>query len=245
MNTSRLITAIGLACTLLISFAAVAQNAATKPATDQPPFPAAQAGKTVKIAVIGDGAARFGPPLEKLLGNGYQVKSFCTNDHSILRTNLRCVWKRYESVKAEAYKPDVFILMFEHAASRPNTWTHDAGRYVGDYKDFIARLKGKVPAAQVYICLPPPLKPDCHYGVNAEQLTKGVLPAIRKVAAETKLPLIDTHTPLTANLDANVGGDGVFPTPEGAELMAAVIYKSLTGKEAPTAATQPAATPPK
>ncbi|MCE5280155.1 MAG: GDSL-type esterase/lipase family protein [Planctomycetaceae bacterium] len=239
----RLIITLGLACILTVSFAAIAQDATTKPATDQPPFPAAAAGKTIKIAVIGDGAARFWEPLGKLLGKGYEIKSFCTNDHSVLRTQLRSVWKRYESVKAQAYQPDVFILMFEHAASRPNTWNADKGRFPGDYKDFIARLKGKAPNAQVYICLPPPLKPDCNYGVNAEKLTSGVIPAIRKMAADLKLPLIDTYTPLKANLDAYVGGDGVFPTPEGAAFAAAIIYKSLTGKDAPTAASQPAPAP--
>ncbi|MCE5326825.1 MAG: GDSL-type esterase/lipase family protein [Planctomycetaceae bacterium] len=194
----------------------------------------APVGPKIKIAVLGDSIStqpHWPDRLGKLLGEGYEVKAFAANGTGIIRSNIRSIWRRYEMAHACQWQPNVMILMYDHAASRKGEWNEKA--FLADYKELIARLQTKVASKpKLYICLPIPAMDECYFGIVADTLNNHVVPAVRKVAEETAVPLIDTHTPIKGKADM-IGMDGVFPTERGYATIAVTVYKALTGKDAP------------
>ena len=63
------------------------------------------------------------------------------------------------------------------------------------------------------------------------------MPVIDQLAAKYRLKVIDLHTPLTGMKDCFAAH--VHPNEKAAARIARVIYRQLTGKEAPEHASQP------
>jgi acyl-CoA thioesterase-1 len=62
-------------------------------------------------------------------------------------------------------------------------------------------------------------------GINEESVSGEIIPAIKKVAAEKKLPLIDLHKALSDQ--PLLFPDGVHPNAAGAKLIAATVHASI------------------
>ena len=218
MNRTHLVLAV-LVAAVLVAFAG--------PAAGQ------QAAEKIRVAVVGDSISSVGgwpSRLGKLLGDGYEVKAFAANGLTVLRDVYRSVWTRYEYRHALNYKPNVVLLMFGANAGKPGNWAQKA-RWAEDYKSLIALYVKLETRPKVYLCLPTVVTKDA-YGVSADLVNKEVVPGVKKVAEEAGVGAIDTHTPLKDKAGA-IGGDGIYPTELGYEIIARVVYTALTGKEAP------------
>jgi len=193
----------------------------------------ARAGDVPRLALVGDPImAGYFQPLAKMLGDSHEVKSFCANGATVFRGVYRSAHSRYEARNALAWKPDIVLFGFGANAGKPGNWRMKA-RYANDYKLLVAPFMKMTPRPKIYICLPPPCAKDA-WGIRAQLVNEEIAPAVRKIAEELKLPVIDTHTPLKGKAGLH-GDDGVFLSPLGYKAAAAVCYKALTGKESPLA----------
>ena len=70
-----------------------------------------------------------------------------------------------------------------------------------------------------------------NFGIRDSIITTDIIPLIRSVAKKRRLPVIDLYKVLEPHPDYYV--DGIHPNEKGAALIAAEIYRTLTGNEAP------------
>jgi sialate O-acetylesterase len=95
----------------------------------------------------------------------------------------------------------------------------------------IADFRKIDPKVHVYCCLPVPAFPPGAYKIDGEIIRNEAIPLIKSVAAETQSTLIDLDTPLSDK--EAMFPDKIHPSAEGAAVIAATVYHSLTGKESP------------
>ncbi|MCE5280216.1 MAG: GDSL-type esterase/lipase family protein [Planctomycetaceae bacterium] len=194
------------------------------------------AGSTVanaktKVAVAGDSLATnsevpWPAVLGKLLGDEYEVQTFGANGLSVLTNTYRSIWVRYEHAKAAEYRGDITILAFGANDAKPGNWARKR-EWVGLYKRLIGMYKGE--NRKIYIVLPPPPTSEAPYGIDKKILQEELIPTLKKIAEETGCTIIDTNTPLQGR-DDTIGGDHLYPTLVGHEIIGKVVYMALTGK---------------
>jgi hypothetical protein len=94
----------------------------------------------------------------------------------------------------------------------------------------IAAFRQANPAAKIFICYPTPDFPG-RWGINEKTIREEMIPMIRTVAEEAGAGVIDLHSALAGREE--LFPDTVHPNDEGAKLMAAEIYRALTGQLPP------------
>jgi lysophospholipase L1-like esterase len=246
MQRIKIITAV---LTLLLFQAATmwAADPTTKPA-NAPLEPAGRPG-AIKVACVGDsityGAGvkdrsheSYPAQLAKLLGDKYDTRNFGVSGTTLLSKGDRPYIKQKRYQAALSYAPDIVIIALGTNDTKPQNWSHKDD-FVGDYKALISSFKDANPAVKTYVCIPVPAFPG-FLGINEKDLSEGVIPATREVAADEKLPVIDLHEALAGK--AELFPDTVHPNAQGAALMAAAVAKGL-GVEVSSATTVPSSQP--
>lgn len=204
---------------------------------------AAATAAPLRLACIGDsitaGYALARPAqdaypaqLARVLGAGWEVRNFGVSGATAMRRGGYPYMERPAWTDALRWRPDVAVIALgTNDTKTENIGTHPAD-FVPSYRALIAGLRQANPRVRVFLCLPPPAFPAA-MGISNEVLETKILPLIRQVAAEEKLPLIDLHGPLR-----NAGAlfpDRIHPNPEGAARIAQIVYGDVM------LATQPAA----
>jgi hypothetical protein len=123
------------------------------------------------------------------------------------------------------------------ATNAVNNWQFNSD-FIGDYEKMIAAFRKANPAAKIFVCYPTPDFPG-RWGINEKTIRGETIPMIRAVADETGARVIDLHSALAGKAD--LFPDTVHPNDEGAKLMAAEIFRALTGKSPPEDKSEPAA----
>jgi lysophospholipase L1-like esterase len=67
------------------------------------------------------------------------------------------------------------------------------------------------------------------WGINEKTVIQGVIPVIKKVAKDKKLPVIDLHQALSGK--PKMFPDKIHPNAAGAKLMAETIQAALNKKQ--------------
>jgi lysophospholipase L1-like esterase len=205
----------------------------------------------IRVACVGD-SITFGAgianrevnsypaQLGRMLGDKWEVRNFGVSGATLLTKGDLPYVKQRAYTDALAYKPDVVVIKLGTNDSKhqvpggeksPDNWTHKAD-FLPDYKDMIAAFKNANPQVKVFVCLPVPAFPG-HWGINDTTIREEVNPLARQVAQDTGSTLIDLYSAL--NGDKRLFPDTVHPNAAGATLIAAEVYRALTGKEPPAA----------
>ena len=203
---------------------------------------------TVRVACVGDsitlgaGLHRTYPAqLGRWLGTNYEVRNFGVSATTLLHLGDFPYIGRPDYTNALAFQPDVVFIDFgandsKHsgdgsldATNAVNNWQFK-GDFTGDYKEMIAAFRKANPTAKIFICYPTPDFPG-RWGINEKTIRDEMIPMIRGVADETGATVIDLHSALAGKAD--LFPDTVHPNNEGAKLMAAEIFRALTGKSPP------------
>ncbi|MHC4983138.1 MAG: sialate O-acetylesterase [Planctomycetota bacterium] len=204
----------------------------------------AAAEEKVRIAVVGDSISKNrnamggkGWPLAlgKMLGDGYDVRTFSANGVVCLRVPSRNVWGRAEIKHAAKFRPNIVLIMLGTNMGKPGHWVHK-GRYASDYRALIAYFKQLETKPKICLCLPIPVHYD-NYGISGEIVREGVTPIIKEIAEKDGLPLIDTYAPLADKPECLT--DGVHPGLDGMEVIARAVQAALTKKAPADAAARP------
>ena len=206
------------------------------------------AAKPVRVACVGD-SITFGLGLHETyparlgrwLGTNYNVQNFGVSATTLLHRAYYPYIGQPAYTNALAFRADIVVIDFgandsKHpgdgsldATNAVNNWQHKVD-FIGDYKEMIAAFRNANPAAKIFICDPTPDFPG-RWGINDKTIRDELMPMIRIVAEETGASVIDLHAALAGKAD--LFPDTVHPNDEGAKLMAAEIFRALTGKSPP------------
>lgn len=220
-------------------------------ADESKPVDAAAYTNTIRLACIGDsitkgvGANRevcYAALIQKALGSRWVVANLGVSGATLLRNGSKPYPKLPQYAQALELKADVATIALGTNDSKPDNWAKKA-EFEADYKAMIEELRKANPKVIIYCCLPPPIGAN-KWSMNGEVMKNEIIPLIRKVAADTKCHVIDLH----AAFDGKNGfapKDLVHPNDEGHTLMAAAVYKALTGKDIPAEAPKAEAAPQK
>ena len=164
--------------------------------------------------------------LDIMLGDSWMVRNFGVGGTTMYKTKLRrSYWRSGQLKKIADWQPDVVTIMLgTNDANLDNGNWVGKKRFMHDYKLMIAEFRNLESHPKIYLCLPPPpLSPE--RGRRYEVWKSDVLPAIRQVAKEEGLPVIDTYTPLLNH--PKLIPDKVHPNAEGQKVLAETIFKAL------------------
>ncbi|MBQ9250489.1 MAG: hypothetical protein IJ179_09015 [Oscillospiraceae bacterium] len=192
-----------------------------------------------RVACVGDsityGCLLPGQPwnsyprqLGRLLGNGYCVGNFGYSNRTALKggNHPYTVEKLYQW--SLDYQPDIVLLMLGSNDTKAVNW--DAAAYARDLGELIDSYRSLESSPRVWLLLPPPAFPfrgKVLWDIRSEVLEQEVLPICRQVAAEKKIPVIDTHTPFIGKKELFM--DGLHPGARGGKLLAETVYGAIKG----------------
>ena len=190
----------------------------------------------IRIACIGDsitwGFTLLNPwkqsypaLLQEKLGKDYAVRNFGYNDASASFDADTPYVRKHVYRESLAWNPDIVLLMLGTNDTKKRNWDPDIFRR--DYRRIIESYQALPSAPRVILIAPirifllmgRPL-----LGLYPDTMEEGVRPAIREIAMEIGLELIDLKDLFT---DSQYCRDGIHPQRTGARMLADAIYTAL------------------
>ena len=190
----------------------------------------------LKVACIGDsitwgftllhpGKQSYPALLQEKLGAEYKVKNFGHNDASArFDADTPYVKKRAYS-SSLAWQPDLVLLMLGTNDTKRINWNPEIFRH--DYRALVQSYLDLPSKPRVILIAPIQIFQPVHIpilGLYSETMENGVRPAIREIASDMKLELVDL---VDLFPDSKYMMDGVHPQATGARMLAEAIYSRI------------------
>jgi acyl-CoA thioesterase-1 len=202
--------------------------------------------REIKVACVGNSITEgyglanqsktaFPVILESILGSDYSVLNFGRSGATAQKKSDNTYWTCNQFSNVFAFNPDIIILKLGTNDVRPRmdgkagtNW--NAENFSKDYQAMIDTFKIIPSKPQIYLCLPTPISKTNAFNWNDgdSSLRACVIPAIKKIGAVNKLPVIDLYTHMS-NQPENFP-DGIHPNEKGAKIIAEFIAKAIQGK---------------
>ncbi len=229
----------GKKCRLLGALASIVLASSALPAAPNalPASPAADAAP-IKVACVGDsitqGAGTGGHPypeqLQRLLGAGWTVRNFGVSGATLMQSG-NLPYRQQDAFRAAlAFNPDVVVILLGTNDTKPQNWK----KFPTDFETDLTAMVGEFAALpgkpRIFVCSPPYIARNGNYGIN-ESNTLAEIPVIARAAKARQLGVIDVHGCLQGKDE--LIPDNVHPNQAGAGLIAAAVFKALTGQDAP------------
>ena len=208
---------------LLLTSASAGQT--TRPATTR--------STAIRVACCGDSITRrpvgaaYSDHLGKMLGGGWDVRNFGHDGVTAQKNSGRPYWKVPEFEAADAFQPNVVILMLgtNDAASA------DAHRknFAADFLTLVHHYKALSSKPQVIVMTPPPLMPGRDDN-RMDSLKNDLSPQVRRIAKDEGLALVELQEfPRLA--DPSLYPDKVHPNSDGAKIIAQCVRDVLRERQ--------------
>ena len=216
----------------------VAQTKAEQAAQVAPAPPVPAAG-LVRVACVGDsitqgvhvrGEDNYPSVLGRLLGKRYQVRNFGFLGGTVMNVNDRPYSACAEFKEAVSFNPDIVIFMLGTNDSKPDEWKQKE-RFKQDLIALLDRFASLPAKPKIWLCTPAWVAKHYPAGHDEEVIGKEIVPVIRAVAAEKKLPLIDIHAVFEGKPEMFV--DGIHPNAAGCAMLAQAVHKALSAQNKP------------
>ena len=123
----------------------------------------------------------------------------------------------------------VVIIKLGTNDTKPKNWEHK-GEFASDLKAMIDHFQALPAKPKIFLCNPVPAFPE-RWGIEDTRIREGVIPIVKKVARENKLPTIDLYTPFIGR--AKLVPDKIHPNAAGAALMTRIIATRLIDANIP------------
>jgi len=162
--------------------------------------------------------------LARLSGTGWEVRNFGVSGATLMCHGGFPYDQQPARAAALAWKPDVVVVALGTNDTKTENIATHPDDFIPSYRALVADFRAANPQVRIFLCLPPPAFTEA-MGISDHVLQQEILPRIRQVAAEEKLPLIDLHSPLEN--DAALFPDKIHPTAEGAARIAQLVYGEL------------------
>jgi hypothetical protein len=133
------------------------------------------------------------------------------------------------------FKPNVVTIKLGTNDSRQQDWHAD--KFIADYGSMIDSLNTLDPKPKIWLLTPIPswlVNGSWPYnGINDSIIKNQTLPALKQVAKDKGLDIIDLNTPFQAL--KRLVPDGVHPNAEGQDSIAHIVYRALSAQPVPIA----------
>lgn len=163
--------------------------------------------------------------LQQRLGADYEVRNFGQNDAAArFDADTPYVKKRVFQESLD-WNPDIVLLMLGSNDTKKRNWDPEIFRR--DYKRIVESYLKLPSQPRVILIAPIQIFQPMHIpllGLYTETMENGVRPAIREIAAEMGLELVDMVNLFT---DSKYMMDGVHPQREGARMLEEAIYSGI------------------
>ncbi|MSU36279.1 MAG: hypothetical protein EXS36_14520 [Pedosphaera sp.] len=188
----------------------------------------------IRVACIGDsitfGAGvedreknNFPQKLGEMLGTSFEVRNFGRSGATLQKAGDLPYWTTEEFTAAANFHPDVIILKLGTNDTKPQNWK-DRKTFAVDLKALLATFRSWKSHPKIWTCLPVPVY-ETKWGINADVLDNGVIPAIFDVCTGRDTPVIDLHDALSNH--SEMFPDKIHPNAAGAALMAKTVYQAI------------------
>ena len=187
-----------------------------------------------KVACVGDSItwgftivnrSKYSYPavLQQLLGDGFEVRNFGHNDAAV-RFDAETPYVSKKAYRDSlAWEPDIVLLMLGTNDTKP--WNWNPGIFREDYLRVVESYLALPSHPQVVLVAPIRIfKPIPVMFLNPDVLEEGVRPAIRDIAAQLHLQLVDLYDLFDS---ARFCRDGVHPQRDGARLLAEALFRAV------------------
>jgi lysophospholipase L1-like esterase len=169
--------------------------------------------------------------LQAKLGNNYTVVNYGVNGTSV-SANTDNPYTQTSSYKnALASDPDIVIIMLGTNDIIPRNWTaENRARLKDSYTELAQSFLDLPSAPQVYLATPVSVLRANRFGIQESVLANEVRPAIREVAAELGVPLIENDKVLAGNSSYFVLYgllDGIHPSYRGYDALSTNIKNGI------------------
>lgn len=177
---------------------------------------------------IDDRAFTYPAQLQQLLSNTYRVENFGHSGATLLQKGHNPYRKLKVFEQALAFEPDIVVIHLGLNDTDPRNWPKFRDDFTRDYIDLIRSFQEKNPATKVWICrMTPIFSWHPRFKSSTRVWYEQVQQEIERVAAVTRVPLIDLNRPLYNRPD--LFPDALHPTTEGAGIIARTVYGAITG----------------
>lgn len=195
-------------------------------------------GDAVRVACVGDSITygsglpdrehnAYPAQLQKLLGDGYQVRNFGVSGATLLKNGDKPYWREKDFDQAKGFKPNIVIIKLGTNDSKPQNWRHK-DEFLADAKDLIAAFQALDSKPKIYLCRPVPAFPG-NFGIRDQVIHEEIIPLLDEAAKAKDAKVIDLYKALSDH--AKLFPDKVHPNAEGAKLMAETIAMTLVEKK--------------
>lgn len=165
--------------------------------------------------------------LQQRLGDEYEVRNFGYNDAAAQFDADTPYVKKHVYQDSLEWNPDVVLLMLGSNDTKRRNWDPEIFRR--DYTRIVESYLKLPSKPRVILIAPIQIFQPMHIpvlGLYSETMENGVRPAIREIASETGLELVDLVNLFT---DSKYMMDGVHPQREGAKMLEEAIFKGVKG----------------
>ncbi len=186
----------------------------------------------IKVACVGDSiTAGSGAPagssypaqLGRALGDGFDVRNFGMSGSTLLRNGDKPYDHQPQHAAMLAMKADIYVIKLGTNDTKPHNWAKKE-----EFKPSAFALLDAIheasPAAKVFMCLPVPAFPS-NFGITDEVIRTEVIPQLKEIAAERKLPVIDLYHVLEGHPE--LVPDKVHPNAEGYRLISEAVRDAI------------------
>lgn len=204
-------------------------------------LPACMTAQTVKVACMGNSITvggnirneteRYPAQLQRMLGEGYEVKNFGQNSQTVQMNGYDltegsqpgdCAYRDKETYRrALEYKPDIVVLKLGTNDSKYINWLKDSPEnFRHDLNCMLDELRNNS-NPRILICYPVRVKRE-DWTINETNI-HSIIAILRQVAAERSLEVVNLHTAFEKELGNNwdtIYSDGVHPDSRGAAIIA-------------------------
>lgn len=163
--------------------------------------------------------------LANLLGDDYQTLNYGLCNRTLLSGGNMPYGEEEFAVESLNEEAEIVIIMLGSNDSKPDYW--NAEQYKEEYIEFVQKYQNMDSKPEVYIMLPPVIfkEPENDGDCNNRVLAEEVIPAIKYVAAQTGVQLIDLYSVTEEHTEWY--SDGLHPNAEGNKAIAQAIYDQI------------------
>ena len=232
-KTIRLVAALAsISVAWPVTVVAQDRSSPVNPAEFAAPVRVSCVGDSITQGVgAGDGDS-WPDQLRRMLGRKWDVKNFGVSGTTLMKSGDNPYQKQDAFIRAKAHHPDVVIIMLGTNDTKPDNWKHFQTDFEADLTDMVRQFAALPGKPRIFLCYPPYIAGGGNSGIN-ESATLAEIPVISRVARAMKLDVIDVHGNLKGK-DEMIP-DNVHPNGAGARVIAATVFRALTGKDAPAA----------
>ena len=175
------------------------------------------------FTIVNRGKYSYPAVLQQLLGEGFEVRNFGHND-AAARFDADTPYVSKKAYRDSlAWEPDIVLLMLGTNDTKP--WNWNPGIFREDYLRLVESYLALPSRPRVVLVAPIRIFKLIPVTIlNPDVLEEGVRPAIRDIAAQKGLQLIDLYDLFDSPRFCR---DGVHPQRDGARLLAEALFRAV------------------